>query len=310
MRVSKNHIGAAILAAVLCLPAIAPAALASEAYHAIGFVAHAIHPDNQIDDSGYYNLLMEPGQAQTIEVEVVNQLDEAIDVSITLSNATSNPNGLISYVPGDTRDESLLVGLTDIASIRTDLLQHGPKEDILLIEGNVLTIAPGRTIRVPIALQMPAESLAGQMLGGVTVSRIRPRSEAQETTLEIHSVYSYALAIQLQERIDHGIAPAFSLLSADIATVAGWDALVVNVYNPVPLVIAGAQLSIVVEDSAGSTPVLAHEVERFAMAPNSVMPYTIVFADGEPLPSGEYTVNVTLVYDGTPWSMRTTLAVP
>lgn len=310
MQIHRKRHAAMLLVALLSLAGLAPAALASEAYHAIGFVVHAVLPENQIDGAGYYNLLMTPGQSQTIEVEVVNKLGEEIYVSVTLGNASSNPSGLIAYQPTEVRDESLALGLTDVAEIRLDQLSYGPEEAIRDIEGNVLTLAPGAAVRIPIEIVMPEEPLDGQLLGGVTVTRIRPREEAQQSALEIHSVYSYAVAIQLQSEKEPAIAPDFALLSAEITDVAGWGALTLSLRNPVPLVVAGGQMTVQVLAEGTEDPVQTHTVDRFAMAPNSTMPYTIVFPPGGALPAGRYTVDVALTYAGNAWHMQTPLVIP
>lgn len=52
----------------------------------IGYYVRAVLPDNQISNNlSYFDLRMQPGQSQTLEVEVVNESDKVITVIWPLS---------------------------------------------------------------------------------------------------------------------------------------------------------------------------------------------------------------------------------
>lgn len=298
---------------VLCMLAAsslaaAPLVNAEGAMQAIGFAVHAILPDNQRDTKGYFDLTMTPSQSQVLEVSVINEMETPLVVTVEINNASSNPNGLIVYPSADTRDETLVTALTDIASLRTDLMTIGPDHPIQSLEDGRLTIAPGTTAIVPIGLQMPKTPLAGQILGGIVVSKVNAEEGAQIASMAVSSVYSYAIAVQLQEAGEPP-APEFVLLSAEPGTVAGWNAVTVNLHNPQARVVTGAQARVQVRSSTGET-VLDHQANRVAMAPNSLLPYTVTYPTGASPEPGDYTASVEWTYGSTVWNMETELVIP
>lgn len=286
-----------------------PSAVASGAMQAIGFAVHAALPENQRDTTGYFDLLMTPGRVQQLEVTVSNEMQAPLTVTVEINNAASNQNGLIVYSQVETRDDTLVTALTDIAAFRTDILTVGPEHSIQALEGNQLTIAPGATVSLPIEITMPDASIEGQILGGIVVSKVNPDTGEQTSSMQINSVYSYAIAVQLQEEEVTSLSPDFSLLSAELTNVAGWKAVMVNLHNPLPLVVTGAQIRVWIVSSDGSL-LMDHESQRVAMAPNSVLPYTVTL-DPETIPGpGEYTVQVDWTYEGKTWNFETALVVP
>lgn len=57
-----------------------------------------IYTENQQTDTrGYFDLLVEPGQQQTIELRVTNNLEEKITLSGSTANAFTHPTGGILY---------------------------------------------------------------------------------------------------------------------------------------------------------------------------------------------------------------------
>lgn len=298
----------ALALALLCACAAVPPALAEEAFDAIGFTVHAVLPDNQREATGYFDLWVTPGRSQLLWVEVVNHIGKEIVVSVEVNNAASNQNGLIVYSGGTERDESLLLGLTDMAIFRDDLLDIGPDRAVLAVEGNLVTIAPYATVQIPVEITVPAEAFAGEVLGGIVVSRMDYADDAL-TGLEIRSVYSYAIAVQLQEKDRADVPYAFMLLSAAPTTVAGWRAVTVSLRNPVPRVASGGQLHIAVYEEDEQEPLWEHENPRVSMAPNSVMPYTVVLTEGEYLEPGTYIVRVTWAFAGEIWSWDEPLVI-
>ena len=65
----------------------------------IGYYVRAVLPDNQISNNlSYFDLRMQPGQSQTLEVEVVNESDKVITVDLAAVSASTNRNGIIEGV--------------------------------------------------------------------------------------------------------------------------------------------------------------------------------------------------------------------
>lgn len=305
----KNNIRTIIspLLAV-CMMLAATPGLAQEAADPIGFSARAVLPQNQRDTTGYFDILIEPGEKQVLSIEVQNYMDVPLRVRVDLVDAYSNENGLIVYIAQGERkppDEAF----SKMAVLQHDLLPVGEREVVQKREENVLTIAPRATVLVPFEIALPNVPLMGQVLGGVVATKLPDDEHDTETeSFEILSVYSYAVAVQLQTEDPVKTEPLFSAVSASLASVAGWDALRVTLQNEAPLVATGAQMELLVLDNEGKE-VFAHTAERVSFAPKSEMPYTVLFGKDTPLP-GTYQVKIALTYEGTVWNMTLPLDIP
>lgn len=91
----------------------------AEANNAPKFSVSPIIPENQINDvSSYFNLRMEAGKEQNIEVELTNNRDSSIEIEINAVTAKSNQNGVIDYSQLDEElDSSLLISFSEISEV-------------------------------------------------------------------------------------------------------------------------------------------------------------------------------------------------
>lgn len=296
-----------LLSIMLCMSLAVTSAHSQEQMDTIGFSVRAVLPQNQRNAAGYFDLLMELEKEQVLWLEVNNHLDTPMRVRIELVDAHSNANGLIVYDAkneGAQTDESF----TKMASFRYDLLPIGEQETVQKREGNELVIAPQAMVQVPFALAPLHSPLQGQVLGGIVTMKISDGNGAQEGGFAIQNQFSYAIAVQLQTDDPVEAAPRFSAVSASLENVAGWDALRVTLKNEAPLVAAGAQLVLLVVDDEGNE-VFAHTADRIAFAPQSEMPYTVLFTEEAP-PAGTYRVDAALTYKGVVWNMTVPLVIP
>lgn len=300
------------LAACMLLAAIPAPGLAEQPELQVGYSARAILPEQQIPGvTGYFNLLMGPESRQMIEVEVTNHLPRPVRISVAVTNAGTSPNGLITYMGTEASGDAARLNLEDLVTFRDDLLTVGPEEAILALDGLEMILAPNVTVKLPFEVAVADEDILGQVLGGIVLLRLPFEEEetAEVSAMAIRSQYSYAIAVQLQSKLEPDIAPHFSLQWAGMTAVAGLDAVQVTLRNEAPLVITGANLRVQVFAAGEDTPILDVTKERVAMAPGSAMPFTSVWPEGVKLEPGEYTVTVDMAYDGETWHQSTVLSV-
>lgn len=146
----------------------------------------AILPDNQRSKATYFDLRMEPGQQQTIEIVLTNTSDEEVTVHIKTNPGQTNDNGVIIYSESDkdNRLPSRVISFSDIANVDEDLV-----------------IAAKETKQFPIELKMPKESFDGIILGGIHVS-VADKDEQEEVTdrqMAVVNKFEYSLGIRLTE---------------------------------------------------------------------------------------------------------------
>lgn len=283
---------------------------AAEAFDTVGYTVHAIQPQNQLDDSGYFNLLMQPGQRQIVEVEVCNNLPAPLKLSIGIHGAYTNQNGLIAYAAGDNTGRTAAVPFETLASIREDRIEVGDGHNVLAVEDDIWTLAPHAVVRIPVEIVMPKEPPDGQLLGGIVLSRVKDAQQAQTASFAVRSVYSYVIAMQLQSDPSSDIAPVFSIVHVMPGRVAGWDTLAVSIWNEAPIVITGAQLRVRIYADGADAPLVDVTQERVSMAPSSILPYSVALPEGKlPLP-GTYMAQAELTYGGHTVSMQMDFVLP
>lgn len=283
---------------------------AAEAFDAVGYTVRAIRPQNQLDDSGYFNLLMQPGQRQIVEVEVCNNLPAPLKLSIEIHGAYTNQNGLIAYASGDDTGRTAAVPFEALASILEHRVEVGDGHDVLAVEDGVWTLAPHAVVRIPVEIVMPKEPPDGQLLGGIVLSRMEDAQQAQTASFAVRSVYSYVIAIQLQSEPSLDIAPVFSIVRVEPDRVAGWDTLTVSIWNEAPIVITGAQLRVRIYADGVDAPLVDVTRERISMAPSSILPYSVTLPEGKLPPPATYAAQVELTYGGHTVSMRADFVLP
>ena len=79
---------------LVCLVILANKVSASE----MSFSVQAVIPENQIDKSqSYFDLKMQPDQSQDLTVELYNNTEKDLTISVTPNAATTNQNGVVEY---------------------------------------------------------------------------------------------------------------------------------------------------------------------------------------------------------------------
>lgn len=313
LRMGCTALSLLLFAAALTLPAVG---VGEDAPHSIGFVTSAILPNNQRTGVGYFDLVTPPSTTQTLYVEVTNKMRIPLTFEVLVGDAHSNPHGVISYAP---QTDALLpvdavspamesaVRLSAIAQLQLEELLNKQHTQILEIVDNQVTIAPYATVFIPITLNLPETPLEGQVLGGVVVTRID--TTAKDISFGVHSVYSYAIAIQLQSEAEVSVQPSFALQSVQLTKLGGFPALAVYIVNNAPMVVAGAQLHMQIMAPGQDIPLVEIQQERVSMAPLSVMPFSALLPDGQLLPAGQYQLKVDWNYAGQSFQMEAGLSV-
>lgn len=243
-----------LLFALLPISAMAATAGVSD----IGFFVQAVIPENQLDASlTYFDLKMEPGKKQTLEIEVVNESAEDMDVSLEAISASTNPYGVIDYKTPGVRDTSLKTPFSDIATLNSEKV-HVPA---------------GGTALAGFTVDMPKESYDGVILGGIVLTKDGAEPSAEETGVGgtlIHNKYSYVIGVKLTET-DTKVAPDFELFDVK-ADAVNYEAAVVHyIRNKEAAVVKGMQLDTKIYLDGQKEPVAHVEKKDVDMAPNSVM---------------------------------------
>lgn len=286
----KLKISVLLVVAALLLALIPAMAFAADKSETVGFSVSANLPDNQ-NGSGvsYFDLQMRPEQKQSLDITVYNENTEEIKVKVGVVSASTNANGIIDYKTPDIRDETLKTPLSEIAEVRT------PE----------LVIPGGKTAAAVVSIEMPKEEYDGVILGAIVLTQVKEENweeSAQEAQqgVYINNEYSYVVGVKLTET-DAGIFPAFEGVQARPELLNYRVNVIHYIRNREAAIAKNVRLDIEVY-SQNEQAVVKTSHGTVDMAPNSVMPYALMW-DGEIAP-GKYVSNVSMKLDDKEWKFE------
>ena len=249
------------------------------------FSVRAVLPENQRDSTQtFFDLQMEAGQEQTIEVEISNFSTQTIRIRTGIYTAITNHHGQIVYrYRPEEADDSLRFFLEEIVIA----------EEIVEI--------PARTIhRLPLQIQMPAEDINGMLAGGLLFQEVTEEDRAQVG--EVSVIISYVIALLLHQ----GMPSAPEILLREVSTnllgeQMGIHASLQNIHPAF-----ANQLTVytqVTHPETGAT-ILTEERDGMQMAPHSNFDFS-VYASASLFQRGEeYRIDYTISSGGLSWEFQ------
>lgn len=167
------------------------------------FFVQPVIPTNQLDKKvSYYDLLMKPGQEQTISMVVMNRSNRTLTVTVQANNAYTKNPGAIAY---DRLNQSLYN-----ENMNFQTLIVGAKE-------KKVTVKKGESRTVDFKVRMPAKKFKGIVLGGFNASALfkAPKSKKQAT---INTKLSLVTGVVLQNSKSK-VKPEVSFGKVDISSM-------------------------------------------------------------------------------------------
>lgn len=251
-----------------------------------GFTVTPELPANQLGgDTGWFNLLVTPGQKQELTVEVDNQSDQTKRLRLSLTNAFTQDNGQVGYEPNQRKDASAKVQLTAIGSkpITIDLAAH-----------------QGR--KVTFQITPPAGGFAGQVLGAVYVKDLTEPGETSGNGFAVTNQFAMVVAVQLQTS-ETLVPPVLHLLSVK----AKADRVQATIQNAAPRLFGKLSLRAQVLPTGQTKPVYQQKNNNYAMAPNSAFNYQLTPPKG--LAAGKYKLVIDAAAGSYKWHFTTQFTV-
>ena len=243
----------------------------------VPYSVQGVLPENQVNSNvSYFDIEMEQGQEQELEVIVYNSSDEDITVEVANNSAVTNSNGLIVYdgLPeGEELHESMIYPFSEISSI----------------ESPTIDVAAGEQETVTVKVEAPDDEFDGVILGGLYFS-LEPEEgeeEEEEENVMIQNRYSYALAVQIQETgNDNTVEPNIEMLSVDPGIINYRTGLQSEFVNTSPMIV-GLEIEGSVYEAGEEEPLYTRTEEDFTVAPNSKFKFPVMY-DNQRLEPGDY----------------------
>lgn len=248
------------------------------------FNVDPIFPENQRKDQlGYYDIILEPGGTQKLEVDLSNATDEEVKVKVGITSAKTNDNGVVEYSPND---------LPLHVSQKNDL-------EKLVDYKQEVTLAPKSKNRYSFTVKMPQEEFPGIIAGGISFQEADSAEKEKKDSngMAIENKFNFAVAVLMRQ--SEGISGTGDLVLQKAEANQRNVRNVIRGYfsNDKPFYINNLAIDAGIYKEKDGKPIYSEKAENMQMAPNSGFWYNIPL-DGEKLEAGEY------LYKGTAYGIK------
>ena len=248
------------------------------------FSVRLILPQNQErEESTFFDLRMEPGQEQVVDVEVINHTGETIKVEVNIFTAITNRSGFVEYQLLPEEPDSTLPYLM---------------EDLITIPSYV-EIPPEGTSWVPIQIQMPEEAYNGVLAGSIEMKRVA--SQEQENTAGLRNVYSFLTVILLHQ--GEVVFPQMVSRGTQVEFTTAEGLFATNFQNTEAAFASALKIQTVISNKQTGEVVFENKTKGLQMAPHSNFWYQVQ-VEGEELSEGIYMIHYVLESGDLSWEFK------
>ena len=153
------------------------------------FSIKPVMPDNQADSkSTFWNVVLNPGQKETLYVDVINSTDKELKLKTNVANASTNMNGQVQYTSPTSKGSSVNpeVDLTKNVQVAKDIVLKAKE-----------------TKRVPVDIEMANKSFTGLASGGVAFfqdpSTIEKSKSDNKKSFGVENRFQYVATLVMRQ---------------------------------------------------------------------------------------------------------------
>ncbi|MFR0814145.1 MAG: DUF916 and DUF3324 domain-containing protein [Enterococcus casseliflavus] len=247
-----------------------------------------LFPESQVDESkGYYELLLAPGQKETLQLKVGNSSSEPINVQVTPHTAYTNTLGNVEYgKDAKEADPTLIHSL-----------------DELMTPSEVITLAGKETKTIDIPLQIPKDAFEGYLAGGLRIAEIKETEESETPEGEgvaIKNEFAHVIGVVVSNTGD-SVQPELELLDVFADQLNYRNVISVTLQNFTPTFVNQLAVEATVKRAGENEVLYEASKEMMQMAPNSNFNFPISL-EGDRFRSGNYVLELTAVSGDNEWS--------
>ena len=250
----------------------------------------AVFPENQRNrEVGFFDLVLERGATQVIELEISNlSKDKSVVVLIEGAAATTDNGGVVHYVPrqgdGVERGESRL---------------PFPFEELVTVSDSI-KLGPGEVKIVPITIQMPDVPFDGVIAGGFGIRQEIDLDEAREEAGLILNLFNFEMPVLLRQN-ENILQPELQVVEVNASQWNLRNIIAVHLENPQMMFINLMEIQAYVKDEVTNQVLFEHHLTGLQMAPNSDFVLGIPL-NGELFAEGDYILEMEATARNGAWS--------
>lgn len=247
-----------------------------------------LFPESQVDESkGYYELLLAPGQKETLKLNIGNSSSEPINVQVTPHTAYTNTLGNVEYgKDAEEADPTLIHSL-----------------DELMTPSEVITLAGNETKTIEIPLQMPKDIFEGYLAGGLRITEIKEADESETPEGEgvaIKNEFTHVIGVVVSNTND-SVQPELELLDVFADQLNYRNVISATLQNFTPTFVNRLEVEATVKRAGENDVLYETSKEMMQMAPNSNFNFPISL-EGDRFHSGDYILELTAKSGENEWS--------
>lgn len=261
----------------------------------LNFYVQPVFPSSQLEGgaTNYFDLNLEEGKSDTLELEVQNSSDKTITLDVSVHTAFTNVNGIVEYGKDAEEPDPTLP-----ASI-----------DELITSPGELTLDAKEKVLLKMPIEMPAKSFEGVLAGGIHVQEVSSDEgeESEGQGVAIKNAFSYVLGVVVSNKRTT-IVPDLELIEVFPDQVNYRNVFSATIQNFTPTFVNKLEIEASIRAEGSEEVLYEAEKSNMQMAPNSHFNFPIPL-DGDRFRSGTYVLNMTARSEGEEWEWEQTFTV-
>lgn len=245
------------------------------------FNYRVILPENQYDpEVSYFDLMMTPGQQQTLQIELENASDHEMQIEVSLNGAKTNRNGVIEYGPSDIQDDkSLKFKFTDLVKAQERV-----------------TLAPKSKTMLDVTIAMPETHYDGLIAGGIKLKQVIKRDGAQGGVV---NEFAYLVGMILRES-ETPVLPELELNDVYPGLSNYRNAVHINFSNIEAEYLNDMTVDVQISPKDSEEVLYDTKSAGMRMAPNSLIDFPVTM-NGERMVPGDYKAHIIVTSGNRRW---------
>ncbi|WP_331457357.1 DUF916 and DUF3324 domain-containing protein [Enterococcus gallinarum] len=240
------------------------------------FSIQPLDENGNVNENGYYHIIDEPRKQRTVSIRVYNLSEEEISVNVTVNPASTNQNGIPSYLGEEAYDSSLIHRM----------------DQLVAIEESELLIPAGSSVLTTLIISLPQEEWEGDILGGIRFTEEKNQQSEQTVTHEV----AYTVGILLNRIGGSAVENELSLNEVTASQRNYRNHIEANLQNRAAVIVRNMSIQSSVYREGSGTPIYTYDAHELRMAPNSNFNFGIPTGN-QPIEAGDYVLKMQVAAD-------------